>query len=123
MAHFTENHVVFDENDKIEIVFTEMLDNIYIYHGMCEATQMRCLAHLYFWEEQEMRIILDTDKKLITVPWNYAAKLDEMNRIIQQGGGTKKYDFKSYINEMWNECMENTDAHLKVADKPAKRGK
>lgn len=31
MAHFTENHVVFDENDKIEIVFTEMLDNIYIY--------------------------------------------------------------------------------------------
>lgn len=30
MAHFTENHVVFDENDKIEIVFTEMLDNIYI---------------------------------------------------------------------------------------------
>ena len=70
-----------------------------------------------------MRIILDTDKKLITVPWNYAAKLDEMNRIIQQGGGTKKYDFKSYINEMWNECMENTDAHLKVADKPAKRGK
>ena len=36
-----------------------------------------------------MRIILDTDKKLITVPWNYAAKLDEMNRIIQQGGGTK----------------------------------
>ena len=42
-----------------------------------------------------MRIILDTDKKLITVPWNYAAKLDEMN----------------------------TDAHLKVADKPAKRGK
>ena len=70
-----------------------------------------------------MRIILDTDKKLITVPWNYAAKLDEMNRIIKLGGGTKKYDFKSYINEMWNECMENTDAHLKVGDKPAKKGK
>ena len=30
-----------------------------------------------------MRIILDTDKKTITVPWNYAAKLEEINRIIR----------------------------------------
>lgn len=26
-----------------------------------------------------MRIILDTDKKTITVPWNYQQKLDEIN--------------------------------------------
>lgn len=89
------------------------------------AKQRKCAAwHLFtFGRNKKCVSFLITDKKLITVPWNYAAKLDEMNRIIQQGGGTKKYDFKSYINEMWNECMENTDAHLKVADKPAKRGK
>ena len=68
-----------------------------------------------------MRIILDTDKKTITVPHNYAQKLEEMNKIIKQGGGTKKYDFKSYLQEMWNECMAETDAHLKVADKPTKK--
>ena len=41
-----------------------------------------------------MRIILDTDKKTIIVPWNYAAKLDEINTIIKDGGGNKKYDLK-----------------------------
>ena len=46
---------------------------------------------------------------------------EQLNRIIKQGGGTKKYDFKSYLAEMWDECMADTDAHLKVADKPAKR--
>lgn len=65
-----------------------------------------------------MRVILDTDKKTITVPWNYSAKLDELNKIIKQGGGTKKYDFKSYLEEMWAECMADTDVHLKVAEKP-----
>ena len=29
-----------------------------------------------------MRIILDTDKKTITVPWNYSDKLEAMNKII-----------------------------------------
>lgn len=68
-----------------------------------------------------MRIILDTEKKTITVPWNYADKLDAINQIIKQGDGTKKYDFKSYLEEKWNECMADTDVHLKVAEKPAKR--
>ena len=36
-----------------------------------------------------MRIVLDTDKKTITVPWNYAAKLDELNGIIEQGAAAK----------------------------------
>ncbi len=70
-----------------------------------------------------MRIILDTDKKIITVPWNYAAKLEEMNRIIKDGGGDKKYTFSSYLQEMWAICMDNTDEHLKVADKPASKKK
>ena len=71
--------------------------------------------------KQNIRIILDTDKKTIIVPWNYAAKLDERNKIIKQGGVTKKYDFKSYLTEMWDECMADTDTHLKVADKPKKK--
>ena len=70
-----------------------------------------------------MRIILDTDKKTITVPWNYAAKLDELNRIIADGGGTKKYDFKSFLQENWELCMKETDKHLIVAQKPAKKDK
>lgn len=70
-----------------------------------------------------MRIVLDTDKKTITVPWNYAAKLEELNGIIEQGGGTKKYDFKSYLMEMWETCMKDTDKHLKVADKPSSKHK
>ena len=31
-----------------------------------------------------MRIILDTDKKTITVPWNYQKKLEEMNKLIEE---------------------------------------
>ena len=68
-----------------------------------------------------MRIILDTDKKTITVPWYYAAKLEALNKIIADGGGTKKYDFKSYIQEAWDFCMSDTDNHLKVAEKPNRK--
>lgn len=62
-------------------------------------------------------------QKTITVPWNYAAKLEEMNRIIKDGGGTKEYTFKTYLDEMWKTCMENTDKSLVVADKPARAKK
>ena len=34
-----------------------------------------------------MKIILDTDKKTITVPWNYTNKLDEINRMVKEFGG------------------------------------
>ncbi len=72
-----------------------------------------------------MRIILDTEKKTITVPWNYAQKLEEMNKIISSAGGegAKKWDFKNYINEAWEFAIEHSDTCLKVADKPAKRNK
>ncbi|MEE1017607.1 MAG: hypothetical protein U0L27_08055 [Ruminococcus sp.] len=68
-----------------------------------------------------MRIILDTDKKTITVPWNYAAKLEELNRIMKEGGGDKEYSFTSYLEENWKHCMDDTDKCLKVADKPARK--
>ena len=68
-----------------------------------------------------MRIILDTDKKTITVPWNYAEKIDAMNKIIEESGAkeAKKWDFKNYIGEIWEYCIKNSDKCLKVADKPA----
>lgn len=31
-----------------------------------------------------MRIILDTDTRTIIVPWNYCAKLEEMNKLIMR---------------------------------------
>ena len=31
-----------------------------------------------------MRIILDTDKKQIIVPWNYQQKLDEYNKMVME---------------------------------------
>ena len=70
-----------------------------------------------------MRIVLDTEKKTITVPWNYAQKIAEINAIIESGGGNKQYTFKTYLEELWATCMSNTDKHLVVADKPAKKSK
>lgn len=37
-------------------------------------------SYIFYLEEKQMRIILDTDKKTITVPWNYQQKLDDINR-------------------------------------------
>lgn len=70
-----------------------------------------------------MRVILDTDKKTITVPWNYQDKLNAMNKIIQEAGGdgAKMLDFKGYINDIWNYAMANSDSCLKTADKPMKK--
>lgn len=64
-----------------------------------------------------MRIILDTDKKTITVPWNYAAKLDELNRTIEEFGGTdaKRLTAEGYIDDCWKYAMEHSDTHLFTA--------
>ena len=69
-----------------------------------------------------MRIILDTDKRQIIVPWNYQQKLDEINKIAEEFGGenSKKATFSGYINDIWNECMADTDKHLVTAPKPKK---
>jgi len=70
-----------------------------------------------------MRIILDTDKKTITVPWNYQQKLDEINRIIMDVSNdeTKKKTFTGYINELWNECINNSDQCVKTGEKPFRK--
>jgi len=69
-----------------------------------------------------MRVILDTDKKTITVPWNYADKLEAYNNMVMQisGDESKKKTFKTFIDDVWQECMENSDKCLKTADKPKK---
>lgn len=66
-----------------------------------------------------MRIILDTDKKTITVPWNYSEKLAEMNKIIEAAGG-EKLDFVGYIDNIWNEAMADTDKCLITGKKPVR---
>ena len=69
-----------------------------------------------------MRIILDTDKKTISVPWNYSDKLASMNKIIAEAGGDKKLDFVEYINDIWKYAIENSDECLKTASKPNRKG-
>ena len=70
-----------------------------------------------------MRIILDTDKKKIIVPWNYQAKLDEINRIAEQYGGSdyKKQTFTGYINDIWKECISDSDKYVVTAQKRPKK--
>ena len=70
-----------------------------------------------------MRIILDTDKKTITVPWNYQAKLEEINRIIMEVSNdeTNKKSFSGYINDIWNDCIKDSDKCVVTADKPFRK--
>ena len=61
-----------------------------------------------------MRIILDTDKKTVTVPWNYMEKLEAMNKIIVEATGdeSKKKTFDGYLRECWDEAMFKTYVDL-----------
>ena len=70
-----------------------------------------------------MRIILDTDKKTITVPWNYQQKLDEINRIIAEISDDegKKKTFTGYIDEIWKDCIANSDKCVKTGEKPFRK--
>ena len=72
-----------------------------------------------------MRIILDTDKKTITVPWNYTEKLASMNAMIMEisGDESKKKTFSGFLNECWQYAMEHSDTNLKTAQKPVKAEK
>lgn len=72
-----------------------------------------------------MRIILDTDKKTITVPWNYQDKLNEINRLIKQYGGpnAETETFKGYMDKIWRECIEASDEHVRTGEKPKKKEK
>ena len=72
-----------------------------------------------------MRIILDTDKKTITVPWNYAAKLDVLNRTISAfgGEGAKLQTPIGFIDDCWKFAVEHSETHVVTAAKPVKNPK
>ena len=71
-----------------------------------------------------MRIILDTDKKTITVPWNYTTKLEEINRMVKEYGGdnAKAQTFCGELDEGWEDAKEHSDTNLKTGQKPQKEG-
>lgn len=70
-----------------------------------------------------MRIILDTDKKTITVPQNYQDKLNEINKMIKQYAPSAEPEtFTGYIDKIWKECIEHSDEHVRTAEKPKKKG-
>ena len=70
-----------------------------------------------------MRIILDTDKKTITVPWNYQQKLDALNEIIVEAtkDEKKRKTFTGYIDEIWKDCIANSDKCVKTAQKTSRK--
>ena len=72
-----------------------------------------------------MQIILDTDKKTITVPWNYQDKLNAMNAMIAEitNDESKKKTFKGYIDEIGRECMKDSDRCVVTGKKPVKPSK
>ena len=80
----------------------------------------RTKNNIILWRSREMRIILDTDKKTITVPWNYSAKLEAINNMIRDavGDDSKKKTFSGYLIECWEYAMKHSDTNLKTAQKP-----
>lgn len=69
-----------------------------------------------------MRIILDTNTKEITVPWNYQDKLNEINTIIREASDdeSKIKTFTGYIDEIWRNAIENSDKYVKTGKKPVR---
>ena len=90
----------------------------------CANGARRVFCTFFIVEEWIMRVILDTDKKTITLPWNYREKLEAYNKMVMDisGDESKKKTFKSFVDDVWKECMANSDNCLKTADKPKKDG-
>lgn len=80
-------------------------------------------TNFILWRCANMRIILDTDKKTITVPWNYQRKLDELNKLIAEYSDGKKEakTFTGYIDEIWKECITNSDKCVVTGKKPSSK--
>jgi len=90
---------------------------------MYEKLCFRQLSYIFLLEETIMRIILDTDKKTITVPHNYQQKLNDMNKLIAEysGGAMKPKTFTGYIDEIWKECIANSDQCVVTGKKPTSK--
>ena len=72
-----------------------------------------------------MKIILDTDKKTITVPYNYKQKHAELNRIAREFGGpdVPEQSYTGYLDRVWRECMSDADKRVVVGKKPLRNKK
>ena len=90
---------------------------------MYEKLCFRQLSYIFLLEETIMRIILDTDKKTIPVPHNYQQKLNDMNKLIAEysGGAMKPKTFTGYIDEIWQECIKNSDQCVVTGKKPTSK--
>lgn len=90
-------------------------------YKFCQISTDSCI---FIKKEREIiRIILDTDEETITVPWNYQQKLDAINEIIMQVSNeeSKKKTFTGYIDEIWNECIANSDKCVVTGEKPFRK--
>ena len=90
---------------------------------MYEKLCFRQISYIFLLEETIMRIILDTDKKTITVPHNYQQQLNDMNKLIAEysGGAMKPKTFTGYIDEIWKECIANSDQCVVTGKKPTSK--
>ena len=72
-----------------------------------------------------MRIILDTDARTITVPWNYQDKLNTINEVIMSATHDEKAKktFTGYIDEIWKEAIADSDRGVKTGKKPVRKEK
>ena len=70
-----------------------------------------------------MRIILDTENKTITVPWNYQQKLDNYNQMVMEisNDESKKKTFISFMYDIWEECIKDSDRCVVTGKKPEKK--
>ena len=53
-----------------------------------------------------MRIILDTNKRRIIVPKSFFTELDRMNKILEEGGSTKKWTPEEYVKEQFEKAIK-----------------
>ena len=65
-----------------------------------------------------MRIVIDTEKGRIVLPRSFFAQLDKMNKILAEGGSTKKWTAEEYVKEQFNKAIKET--MLRSEDKVVK---
>lgn len=61
-----------------------------------------------------MRVVLDTDKENHHCSVELSSQIDEYNKMVMEisGDESKKKSFKGYIDEIWKECMADSDKCL-----------
>ena len=53
-----------------------------------------------------MRIILDTNKGRIIVPKSFFTELGKMNKILEEGGSTKKWTPEEYVQDQCDKAIK-----------------